>query len=95
MEDDFQWLGVGREDDQVGQTSVECLGSLVSAFLQLYHLDTIRECKYMMLCVEVLFLSSRAINSIIRKSTIVKGYWKREEFEVMGVSVLFSGGWPG
>ena len=47
----------------------------------------------MMLCVKVWF--SRAINSIIRKSTIVKGYWKREEFEVMGVSVLFSGGWPG
>ena len=38
MEDDLQGLGVGGEDDEVGKATVQCLGGLVSALLQLYHL---------------------------------------------------------
>ena len=38
VEDDLERLGVGGEDDQVGQPAVKRLGRLVSAFLQLYHL---------------------------------------------------------
>ena len=38
MEDDLEWLGVGRENDQVGEAAIEGLGRLVGALLQLYHL---------------------------------------------------------
>jgi hypothetical protein len=38
MEDDLERLGVGSEEDEVGDASVEGLGGLVSALLQLYHL---------------------------------------------------------
>lgn len=45
MEDDLQGLGVGGEDDEVGKATVECLGGLVSALLQLYHLTKGGQCK--------------------------------------------------
>lgn len=35
VEQDFQWLGVGSHDDQVGDTTVKSLGSFVSTLLQL------------------------------------------------------------
>ena len=38
VEDDLQRLGVGCENDQVGEAAIEGLGRLVGAFLQLYHL---------------------------------------------------------
>ena len=38
MEDDLEGLGVAGEDDEVGHTTVEGLGSLVGSLLQLYHL---------------------------------------------------------
>ena len=38
MENDLKWLGVGRENDQVGEAAIEGLGRLVGTFLQLYHL---------------------------------------------------------
>lgn len=38
MEDDLKRLGVGGEDDEVSQASVECLGGLIGSLLQLYHL---------------------------------------------------------
>ena len=38
VENDLKWLGVGRENDQVGEAAIEGLGRLVGAFLQLYHL---------------------------------------------------------
>ena len=38
VENDLEWLGVGRENDQIGEAAIEGLGRLVGAFLQLYHL---------------------------------------------------------
>jgi len=38
MEDDLEGLGVSGEEDEVSDTSVEGLGCLVGALLQLYHL---------------------------------------------------------
>ena len=38
MENDFKWLGVRCENDQVSEAAIEGLGCLVGAFLQLYHL---------------------------------------------------------
>lgn len=41
MEDDLEGLGVSSKDDQVGHASVEGLGGLVGALLQLYHMTTV------------------------------------------------------
>lgn len=38
MQDDFEGLGVGGEDDEVGHAAVEGFGGLVGTFLQLYHM---------------------------------------------------------
>ena len=38
VENDLKWLGVRRENDQVGEAAIEGLCRLVGAFLQLYHL---------------------------------------------------------
>lgn len=38
MEDDLKGLGIGSQDDEIGKASVESLGGLVCALLQLYHL---------------------------------------------------------
>ncbi len=50
MENDFEGFGVSGEDDEIGHTAVECLGGLVGALLQLYHMTRL----------------AGAINSIIR-----------------------------
>ena len=39
VEDDLEGFGVGGEDDQVSHSTVESLGGLVGALLQLYHLS--------------------------------------------------------
>lgn len=46
MEDDFKWLSVGGEHDQVGKASVEGLGRLIGSLLQLYHLTNRDVSKY-------------------------------------------------
>ena len=61
MEDDLEGLGVGGEDDEVGQATVEGLGGLVGALLQLYHLTKRRVSK-----VSRGTKTPYAINSIIR-----------------------------
>ena len=38
VQDDFEWLCVGSEDDEVRQASVQCFGGLIGTLLQLYHL---------------------------------------------------------
>lgn len=38
VEDDLEGFRVGGEDHQVGEATVQRLGRLVGAFLQLYHL---------------------------------------------------------
>ena len=38
VEDDLEGLGVSSEEHEVGDASVQGLGSLVGALLQLYHL---------------------------------------------------------
>ena len=35
VEENFQWLSIGGHDDEVGDTSVQSLGGLVGALLQL------------------------------------------------------------
>ena len=51
VENDFEWLGVGGEDHEVGHATVESFGGLVGALLQLYHMTRL----------------ACAINSIIRR----------------------------
>ena len=51
MENNLEGLGISSEDNEVSHTSVEGLGGLVGALLQLYHLTNTGE---------------YAINSIIR-----------------------------
>ena len=38
MEDDFQGLGIGSEDNEIGEATVESLGGLIGTLLDLYHL---------------------------------------------------------
>ena len=38
MEDDLQGLGVSGKDNEIGEATVESLGGLIGALLQLYHL---------------------------------------------------------
>ena len=45
MKDDLEGLGVGGQDDEVGETTVQRLGCLVGALLQLYHLTKGDQCK--------------------------------------------------
>ena len=40
VQDDFEWLGVGSEHDQISEASVEGLGGFVGTLLQLYHLTS-------------------------------------------------------
>ena len=35
VEDDFEGLGIGGEDNQIGQTAIQTFGGLISTFLQL------------------------------------------------------------
>ena len=45
MQDDFKRLGIGGQNDEIGKASVQSLGGLVGAFLQLYHLTKGDQCE--------------------------------------------------
>ena len=45
MQDDFKRLGIGGQNDEIGKASVQSLGGLVSALLQLYHLTKGDQCE--------------------------------------------------
>ena len=45
MQDDFKRLGIGGQNDEIGKASVQSLGGLVGALLQLYHLTKGDQCE--------------------------------------------------
>ena len=43
MKDDLKGVGVGSDDDQFGDASIECLGGLVGALLDLLERGALRD----------------------------------------------------